>query len=93
MIEHLPPDSAWHRHRRETPWADSEWMLHDISSRLRDLNVLIGNVFRGKGAPAAPPPKHLPHPRPAGLPDPAAQAVPGEPAVEAELLSVVHRKG
>lgn len=39
MIEHLPPGSPWHR-ARNGPWGDTERLLHQVESRLRDLLVI-----------------------------------------------------
>lgn len=101
MIEHLPPGSAWHR-ARSGPWTDTEFLLHDIDSRLREVVVGVQNAavaivstLAGKhaGSPA-PPPKFLPLPPAPPVDDveDVAAAAGGEQH-KAELASMVHRRG
>lgn len=97
MIEHLPPDSAWHRHR-SGPWSGQEWLLWNVESRLRELLVAthngaaatVGAIVR-KQAPMVQAPKLLPTPpRPAH--EESDPAVPGPGALErTELSALVHR--
>ena len=93
MLEHLPPGSPWHRERAGTPWQDEDWMLHDISSRLRDLLVLTRNLWRGKNEPPVKEPDYLP--TPPGADDPGAHEAQEhiESTQQAELSALVHRRG
>lgn len=66
MASHLPPGNAVQR-ELHGPWADSDWMLHDISSQLRQIASSYYNVHREKGAP----PVHAEH-----LPSPGSDKAP-----------------
>jgi len=70
MIEHLPPNSPWHR-SQNGPWGDQERLLHQIESRLRDLVVIdrtalaaLAAGFHIQGTVEPPEPTYLrvPHP-------------------------------
>lgn len=50
MLEHLPPGNAAER-ELSSPWDDKMRLLHDISSSLRALYTLTGNVYRAPGTP------------------------------------------
>jgi hypothetical protein len=53
LVEGLPTDSAFGIALRDgNPWTDDTYLLHDISSRMRDLTNMIGNLFRKEGSPA-----------------------------------------
>lgn len=90
MIEHLPPDNAWVRSRRDVvSWGDSERLLFDTANTLR---ALLARTWMPKGArplpvkPLDPPP---PRPRDDDVDEPA----PASPLTEseAELFAIVHR--
>lgn len=98
MIEHLPPDSAWHR-ARGGPWRDTESLLWSIESRLRDLTVATHNAsavtvaaITRRQARFAPQPKYLTTP-PRPVDDDAEPTQVGDPVARAELSALVHRRG
>lgn len=61
LIEGLPPDSYLHRSARGTHWGEVEYMLWDVSSQLRILNVQVHNALL-KEADAIREPEFLPKP-------------------------------
>ena len=63
MVEHLPPGNPLER-ARTGRWGDSEVLLWQIESRLRELQSLIFNVNRGKDQQPHET-EYLPRPRPA----------------------------
>lgn len=50
-MEGLPPDSAVHRARGL--WSEDRWLLWSIESRMRDLDVHLGNIVRKSGTSPA----------------------------------------
>lgn len=88
MVEHLPPGSAVHR-AANGPWGDQDWVLHDVSSRLRDLLVLTSNLNRPKNA-APRHPEYLPSPQQPGDPVPVDD---GPEQAQLELRALIHRGG
>lgn len=59
MVENLPPKNPVAR-AVSGEWGDEEWMLWDISGRLRDLSIQLHNLFRGNSAALEP--EYLPRP-------------------------------
>lgn len=59
MVEHLPPGNPLDRARSGHPWAgrDDVALLYEVESRLRELVVMLGNLFRAKGEP----PREVPY--------------------------------
>lgn len=48
LIEGLPPDSYVTRAARGNHWGEREWLLYDVSSQLRILNVTVHNALSEK---------------------------------------------
>jgi hypothetical protein len=61
LIEGLPPGSAYARVVQGTNWSDTDYLLHDVSSGLRLLNVNYAAAHTEKGKPV---PKFKALPRP-----------------------------
>lgn len=64
MIEHLPPDSPWVR--SHDPWTQTDYLLWNIESRLRDLAMIERTALAAlsaglhiRGNPAPPEAKYI----------------------------------
>ena len=91
MIQHLPADSAA-AHAIHGPWGNTEALLWDISTHLRELLSLTYNANRAKGAQPVSLP-HLPTPEPTEYQRARKQQEEAGSAEErADLLRVLARK-
>ena len=91
MIQHLPANSAA-VHAIHGPWGNTEALLWDISTHLRDLISLFYNANRAKGAQTVQLP-HLPTPEPTEYQRARkAEQEAGSAEERADLLRVLARK-
>jgi len=74
LIEGLPPDNAVTRAINGSHWVDSTWLLHDVSSQLRNLNASVHNIVQ------------KPPVKPQFLPTPELPRSAAEEADEAQLV-------
>lgn len=87
MVENLPPKGPVAR-ALNGRWGDDDWMLFDISSRMRDLSAQLYNLFRGTSPPIEP--AYLPKPEADSTEQPD-MVLAEEKQMQDDLLKVLSR--